>query len=120
MSVVREKRLMESFVALLSDHQKDFEGFVRDVENVRFCLTPIDAQQIARCEYAMRNMEILLLTINNCIHSGLFADGTLDELVQAKNDWTGMKARVDESLGAIHSIIDRTSEALRRVRKGLE
>lgn len=45
----RELRLMETFVGLLSDHQKDFEGFVRDVENVRYCHTPIDGQQINRC-----------------------------------------------------------------------
>ena len=61
----RELRLMETFVGLLSDHQKDFEGFVRDVENVRYCHTPIDGQQINRCEYALRNMEIRLLTIHN-------------------------------------------------------
>ena len=27
----RELRLMETFVGLLSDHQKDFEGFVREM-----------------------------------------------------------------------------------------
>lgn len=41
----RELRLMETFVGLLSDHQKDFEGFVRDVENVRYCHTPSTASR---------------------------------------------------------------------------
>ncbi len=45
----------------------NFEGFVRDVENVRYCHTPIGGQQINRCKYALRNMEIRLLTIHNCI-----------------------------------------------------
>lgn len=43
---------------------------MRDVENVRYCHTPIDGQQINRCEYALRNMEIRLLTIHNCIQRG--------------------------------------------------
>lgn len=115
----RELRLMETFVGLLSDHQKDFEGFVRDVENVRYCHTPIDTQQINRCEYALRNMEIRLLTINNCIHAGRFDSDTLDALVQTKNAWSGMKNRVDGYLGEIHQIIGQTSAALRPVRDSL-
>ncbi|CAJ0902886.1 hypothetical protein R20233_04850 [Ralstonia sp. LMG 32965] len=115
----RELRLMETFVGLLSDHQKDFEGFVRDIENVRYCHAPIDTQQINRCEYALRNMEIRLLTIHNCIHAGRFDADTLDKLVQTKNAWVGMKNRVDGYLGEIHHIIGQTSAALRPVRDAL-
>lgn len=112
----RELRLMETFVSLLGDHQKDFEGFVRDVENVRYCHTPINGQQINRCEYALRNMEIRLLTIPNCIQAGKFDADTLDALVQTKNAWAGMKNRVDGYLGEIHRIISQTSAALQPVR----
>lgn len=115
----RELRLMETFVGLLSDHQKDFEGFVRDVENVRYCHTPIDGQQINRCEYALRNMEIRLLTIHNCIQAGRFDAETLDALVQTKHAWASMKNRVDSYLGEIHQIISQTSAALRPVRESL-
>lgn len=115
----RELRLMETFVGLLNDHQKDFEGFVRDVENVRYCYTPIDSQQIDRCEYALRNMEIRLLTIHNCIQAGRFSADTLDELVQSKNAWAAMKQRVDSYLAEIHQIISQTSAALRPVRHSL-
>ena len=59
----RENRLMASFVGMLIDHQKDFEGFVRDIENVRYCHVPIDPQQINRCEYALNNMKIRLAMI---------------------------------------------------------
>lgn len=115
----RELRLMETFVGLLPhDHQKDFEGFVRDVENVRYCYTPIDGQQINRCEYALRNMEIRLLTIHNCIQAGRFDADTLDELVQSKNAWAAMKNRVD-SVAEIHQIISQTSAALRPMRHSL-
>lgn len=116
----RELRLMDTFVGLLSDHQKDFEGFVRDVENVRYCHTPIDGQQINRCEYALRNMEIRLLTIQNCIHQAArFAPETLDELVDTKNSWMNMKARVDNYLGEINQIINQTTDALKPVRDKL-
>lgn len=116
----REIRLMETFVALLPDHQKDFDGFVRDVENVRYCHTPIDGQQLGRCEYALRNMELRLLTIHNCIHSGSFSGDELDALVTTKNTWTSMKTRVDAYLKEIQDIIDQTAEALRPVRHHLE
>jgi hypothetical protein len=116
----RELRLMETFVGLLSDHQKDFEGFVRDVENVRYCHTPIDGQQINRCEYALRNMEIRLLTIHNCIQqAGKFNSDMLDALVQTKNGWMSMKGRVDGYLREIHQIVSQTSAALRPVRDSL-
>lgn len=116
----REIRLMETFVALLPDHQKDFDGFVRDVENVRYCHTPIDSQQLGRCEYALRNMELRLLTIHNCIHSGSFSGDELDALVATKNTWTSMKTRVDAYLKEIQDIIDQTAEALRPVRRHLD
>ena len=57
----RELRLMETFVGLLSDHQKDFEGFVRDVENVRYCHTPIDGQQTMLHQFMYTNMPLLNL-----------------------------------------------------------
>ncbi len=116
----RETRLMESFVALLGDHRKDFEGFVRDVENVRYCHTPIDGQQLARCEYALRNMEMRLLTIHRCIDSKQYGNGPLDELVKTKNEWEGMKARVDSYLQEIQQVIEATTTALRPVRRTLE
>lgn len=116
----REIRLMETFVGLLADHQKDFEGFVRDVENVRYCHAPIDTQQLGRCEYALRNMEIRLLTIHNCIQSGAFSGDTLDALVQTKNAWQSMKARVDGYLGEIHRIIDQAAAALHPLHRSLD
>lgn len=116
----REARLLHTFVFLLEDHKKDFEGFVRDVENVRYCHTPIDAQQINRCEYALRNIEIRLLTIQKCIkETDIFEGEVKDELVRTGRDWTEMKRRVDESLREIQSIIERTAEALRPVRQKL-
>lgn len=109
----REVRLMETFVNLLADHQRDYEGFVRDIENVRYCQTPIDDQQLGRCEYALRNMQIRLLTINNCIHSELFQGDVLDALVDTKNTWNGLRQRVDSYLNEIRFIIDQTTAALR-------
>lgn len=111
----RELRLLETFVWLLPDHQKDFEGFVRDVENVRYCHTPIDNQQLGRCEYALRNMELRILTIHNCIKAGIFRDEKLDELVSTKNDWLGMKERVDTYLRDIQKILQETTAALRKL-----
>ena len=92
---------------------------MRDVENVRYCHTTIDGQQIGRCEYALRNMEIWLLTIHNYIQAGRFDADTLDALVQTKNAWAGMKHRLDSYLGEIHQIISQTSAALRPVRVSL-
>jgi len=116
----REHRLMGSFVNLIEDHCKDFDSFVRDVENVRYCHTPIDGQQINRCEYALRNMEVRLLTINNCIQAGIHADRDQSALIDIKNDWTRMKARVDGYLQELNQIVETTATALRSVRHTLE
>lgn len=116
----RESRLLQTFVFLLEDHKKDFDGFVRDVENVRFCHTPIDAQQINRCEYSLRNIEIRLLTIQKCIKADdMFEGDVKDDLVKTGRSWTEMKKKVDESLSEIQGIIERTAEALRPVRQKL-
>lgn len=116
----RESRLLQTFVFLLEDHKKDFDGFVRDVENVRFCHTPIDAQQINRCEYALRNIEIRLLTIQKCIKADdMFEGDVKDDLVKTGRSWTEMKKKVDDSLSEIQGIIERTAEALRPVRQKL-
>lgn len=114
----RELRLLQTFVALLEDHQKDFAGFVRDIENVRYCHTPIDSQQINRCEYALRNMEMRLLTIQTCIASS--SGEVLDQLVTAKNEWLKMKARVNDCLTEIHRIVASTTDALRPIRATVE
>lgn len=117
----REERLLDSFLSLIEDHRKDFAGYVRDVENVRYCHTPIDSQQINRCEYALRNMEVRLMTIADCIHH-LPADRAdhRDELVEIKAEWTHMKSRVDGFLQDILRIVDKTSKALRPVRETIE
>src|SRR5690349_10257861 len=109
----RERRLLDTFVSLLQDHRQDFEGFVRDVENVRYCHTPIDSQQINRCEYALRNMEIRILTLQGCIHAGTYQGAELNVLVQTKHEWQQKKARIDEYLRSIHQIIETTAHALR-------
>lgn len=116
----REQRLLGSFINLIDDHCKDFEGFVRDVENVRYCHTPIDSQQVNRCEYALRNMEVRLLTINNCIHSGVFEGLEQSTVVEIKNDWAQKKARVDGYLRELDEIINSTAKALRPVRQTME
>jgi hypothetical protein len=113
---IREHRLMATFVHLLDDHKQAFEGFFADISAVRFCQTPIDGQQLGRIEYALRNMDILLLTIQNCIQDGSFEGETKDVLVQTKNAWIAKKSRVDNYLGAIHQIIESTSQALRPLR----
>ncbi len=116
----REVRLMGSFVSLLGDHKKDFEGFMRDIENVRYCHTPIDGQQLGRCEYALRNMEMRLLTIHRCIDSKAYSGEVLDELVTTKNEWEGMKGRVDNYLQEIKEVIDATSKALRPIKSSID
>lgn len=116
----REQRLMASFVGLLVDHQKDFEGFVRDVENVRYCHVPIDAQQINRCEYALTNMKVRLAMIQRCIQQGAFDEDTRHAMIQIKNDWVAMKNRVDGYLAEINEIISDTSAAMSPLRRSLE
>lgn len=113
----RELRLMDAFVNLLDDHRKDYEGFARDIENVRYCHTPVDGQQINRCEYALRNMEMRLLTIHDCIQSGQYEQEALAELVDTKNTWREMKTRVDAYLKAMNKIVDATNDVLRPVRQ---
>ncbi len=115
----REVRLMEAFVSLLADHQKDFEGFVRDIENLRYCHVPIDSQQLGRCEYALQNMEIRLLTLQNCIQKEVFSGEVLESLVTTRNAWISMKARVDTYLREIQDIIDSTLATLRPARRSL-
>ena len=115
----RESSLLRVFVSLLSDHQQSFEGFVRDVENVRFCHTPIDTQQISRCEYALRNMEMRLLNLQHCIASRAYTGETLDELVQTKNHWTAMKTQVDQYLNDIRAVIDSSTAAMNAIRRHL-
>lgn len=116
----REQRLMASFVGLLVDHQKDFEGFVRDVENVRYCHVPIDAQQINRCEYALTNMKVRLAMIQRCIQQGEFDEATRHAMIQIKNDWIAMKNRVDGYLAEINETISDTSAAMSPLRRSLE
>lgn len=113
----REARLMNNFVNLLPDHVRDFDGFVRDVENVRYCHTPIDDQQIARVEYALRNMEIRMLTLKNCIEQGGYQGQPIyDALVNTKNDWISTKKKVDSYLTDIRDIVENASASLRHVR----
>ena len=116
----RQQRLLETFVALLEDHQKDFDGFVRDIENVRFCRTPLDSQQLKRCEYALRNIGILLLHIQDCIHQGGYKDEQLTTLVNTKNEWLAMKLKVDDYLRAINTIVETTERDLSPLRGSIE
>lgn len=112
----RESRLMSNFIHLLEDHEQAFDGFFSDISSVRFCKTPIDGQQLGRIEYALRNMDILLLTIQNCIQEGGFDGEIREELVRTKNAWVAKKQRVDVYLKDIHQIIDNTAMALRPLR----
>ena len=115
----RENRLMASFVGMLIDHQKDFEGFVRDIENVRYCHVPIDPQQINRCEYALSNMKVRLAMIQRCIQQGSFDEQRRHQLITVKNDWVGMKNRVDGYLAEINEILGQTAETLAPLRRSL-
>lgn len=118
--LTREERLLDSFLSLIEDHRKDFASYVRDVENVRFCHTPIDSQQLNRCEYALRNMEVRLMTIADCIHYlPPEREDRRDELVQIKSEWNHAKLRVDGFLGDIEQIVARTARALRPMREKL-
>ena len=116
----RETSLLQVFVSLLTDHQQSFEGFVRDVENVRFCHTPLDTQQISRCEYALRNMDMRLLNLQHCIASRAYSGETLDQLVQTRNHWMAMKAQVDQYLHEIHAVIDTSNDAVHSIRRHLQ
>jgi len=116
----RETSLLQVFVSLLSDHQQSFEGFVRDVENVRFCHTPLDTQQLSRCEYALRNMDMRLLNLQHCIASRAYSGQTLDALVQTRNDWTALKAQVDQYLQEIHAVIGTSEVSLNPIRRQLQ
>ena len=115
----RENRLMASIVGMLIDHQKDFEGFVRDIENVRYCHVPIDPQQINRCEYALSNMKVRLAMIQRCIQQGSFDEQSRHQLITVKNDWVGMKNRVDGYLAEINEILGQTAETLAPLRRSL-
>ena len=115
----RENRLMASFVGMLIDHQKDFEGCVRDIENVRYCHVPIDPQQINRCEYALSNMKVRLAMIQRCIQQGSFDEQSRHQLITVKNDWVSMKNRVDGYLAEINEILGQTAETLAPLRRSL-
>jgi hypothetical protein len=105
----REVRLLQIFATLLEDHHKDFEGFVRDLEKVRYCHAPMDGQQLGRCEYSLRNMELLLMTLHRCIQVGNYEGAEREALVRTKNDWLAMKARADVCMQDIQAIIEKIS-----------
>ena len=108
----RPLRLLGAFTALLEDHRKDFDGFVRDVENVRFGRTALDGQQKNRLRYALNNMGLLLIDIQDCVKSGMYEGDDLDVLVQTKNDWLDMKRRVDDYMQSINEIEEATDRVL--------
>lgn len=112
----RPFRLLGAFAALLEDHRKDFDGFVRDVENVRFGRTALDGQQKNRLRYALNNMGLLLIDIQDCIKSGMYDGDELDVLVQTKNDWLDMKRRVDDYMASINQIEESTERVLQPLR----
>lgn len=108
----RPLRLLGAFAALLEDHRKDFDGFARDIENVRFGRTALDSQQKNRLRYALNNMGLLLLDIQDCIKSGLYQGEDLDVLVQTKNEWLATKHHVDDYMAAINQIEEATERVL--------
>lgn len=116
----RPFRLLRAFTALLEDHRKDFDGFVRDVENVRFGRTALDGQQKNRLRYALNNMGLLLIDIQDCIKSGMYEGEDLDVQVKTKNDWLEMKRRVDDYMGAINQIEEATERVLQPLRVASE
>ena len=112
----RPLRLLGAFTALLEDHRKDFDGFVRDVENVRFGRTALDGQQKNRLRYALNNMGLLLIDIQDCVKSGMYEGDDLDVLVQTKNDWLDVKRRVDDYMQSINEIEEATDRVLQPLR----
>lgn len=116
----RPTRLLAAFASHLEDHRKDFDGFLRDIENVRFGRASLDHQQIARCEYALRNIDLLLENVEGCIQSGLYKGDDLDTLVQTKNDWTHMRGRAHLYMGVLIRIVSEARESVRPLRQALE
>lgn len=116
----REIRLIQSFALLLPDHIKDFESFVRDVEDVRFCHAPLDKQQLARCEYALRNMDMLLLSIHDALKAGLFDGDVKEHLIGTKNDWMAKKERVDVLMRELHDVVSNVDHSLGAIRRVMD
>lgn len=116
----RELRLIHAFVTLLPDHQQDFSGYVRDIENVRYCSSPLDQQQLGRCEYALRNMEMLLLAMHDALHSGVYEGDSREELINTKNKWLGDMARAQSFMNEIHDVIAKVDSSLGTLREAME
>lgn len=106
----RETAKLRTFVELLADHELMFASFVRDIENVRYGLTPVDTQQLRRIEYALNNMDLRLLLIEDATQ---VAEGAVKhQLVDVMRSWRDSKTRVDRYMTEILTITARTKGAI--------
>ncbi len=104
----RETVLLKRFINELEENRISFEGFVRDIENVRFCKYPLDGNQITRCQYAIRNMEMLILSMKRCAELGIFEQFENTHVLDTKNSWEAKFARVELLLADITNVIKKT------------
>ncbi len=112
-----EYKHLDRFVAMLDEHRRDFDGFMHDIESVRFCRTPLDTQQINRCEYALRNMEMRLMTLQDCIGSAHFTGRVHEDLVSTKSYWVALVGRANDYVTAIQKVISSASHSMSAVRR---
>ena len=104
----RETLLLKRFIGELEENKIAFEGFVRDIENVRFCKNPLDGNQITRCQYAIRNMEMLILSMKRCAELEIYEPFEKTVVVETKNSWESKFARVELLLADITNVIKKT------------
>ena len=64
-------------------------------------------------------MKVRLAIIQRCIQQGSFDEQSRHQLITVKNDWVGMKNRVDGYLAEINEILGQTAETLAPLRRSL-
>lgn len=104
----RETVLLKRFISELEENKISFEGFVRDIENVRFCKYPLDGNQITRCQYAIRNMEMLILSMKRCAELEIYESFEKNYVLDTQNSWDGKFARAELLLADITNVIRKT------------
>lgn len=117
MSQTSEIKHFDRFVAMLDEHRRDFDGFMHDIESVRFCRTPLDSHHINRCEYALRNMEMRLLTIQDCIQSAHFTGRVQEDLISTKSYWVALVGRANTYVAAIQKVISSAGSTMSAVKR---
>lgn len=104
----RETVLLKRFISELEENKISFEGFVRDIENVRFCKYPLDGNQITRWQYAIRNMEMLILSMKRCAELEIYESFEKNYVLDTQNSWDGKFARAELLLADITNVIRKT------------